>query len=108
MKVFKQISFFDKKNKRKLIIQSDRGTAFANLKVYELMKNDHQIIHSMSNSGFKHNSPTESLHGWIKQIFIRTFGDRSKDQLDFLNYFKLFINKWNYFKDINYNINRNK
>ncbi|WP_342269217.1 hypothetical protein [Spiroplasma endosymbiont of Aspidapion aeneum] len=72
------------------------------------MKNDHQIIHLMSNSGFKHNLSTEALNGWIKQKFIRTFGDRFKDQLDFLNCFKLFINKWNYFKDINYNINRNK
>ncbi len=55
----------------KFLIQTDRGTAFANKMIFSFInKNSNFLTHSMSEAGFKHNTPTESLNGWVKINFI--------------------------------------
>ncbi|WP_342269045.1 hypothetical protein [Spiroplasma endosymbiont of Aspidapion aeneum] len=104
IKVFENISTFANNNNKKLIIQSERGSAFANENIFNFVKGNKKITHSMSEKGFKHNSPTESLNGWIKQKFIKSFGDKFKNLNHFLNTFEKFIKHWNFMKEINYNI----
>ncbi|WP_342269210.1 hypothetical protein [Spiroplasma endosymbiont of Aspidapion aeneum] len=106
LKVIKKINNYAKNENKKIIIQIDRGTAFANKSIYDYVDSSKNIFHSMSNSGFKHNSPTESLNGWIKQKFFKSFGRIFRDMKHFYNCFQKFVKNWNWIKEINYNLER--
>ncbi|WP_170264679.1 hypothetical protein [Spiroplasma tabanidicola] len=59
----------------------------------------------MSKKGFKHNVPTESLNGWIKQKFFATYGDRFANKECFYNLFEKFSKDYNNLQYIKYNWN---
>ncbi|WP_339030706.1 hypothetical protein [Spiroplasma endosymbiont of Cantharis nigra] len=60
----------------KFLIQTDRGTALANKMIFSFInKNSNFLTYSMSEAGFKHNAPTESLNGWVKNKFYKQYSN---------------------------------
>lgn len=80
-----------------IYIQTDRGRANAS-KLVKLIENNSSLKLSMSNAGFKHNAPTESLNGWIKEKFYHTYGKKFKNYDELIQKFNEFIKNWNKLK----------
>ncbi|AKX34106.1 hypothetical protein SLITO_v1c04530 [Spiroplasma litorale] len=62
----------------------------------------------MSESGFKHNAPTESLNGWYKECFFAQYGNEFKNFQEFKLLFDQFIIKRNNLQNYLYNKKRNQ
>ncbi|AOG60353.1 hypothetical protein SHELI_v1c10470 [Spiroplasma helicoides] len=105
LSVFKETNNYAIEKANQKIIQSDRGSAFANELIFNYVNENDFIVHSMSKKGFKHNAPTESLNGWIKQKFYKTFGNKFENKENFYYYFKKFSNIYNNLQQIKYNFN---
>lgn len=80
-----------------IYIQTDRGRANAS-KLVKLIEDNSSLKLSMSNAGFKHNAPTESLNGWIKEKFYHTYGKYFKSYDELINKFNEFVINWNKLK----------
>ncbi len=107
-KVFNKIKNYVKNlSISKFLIQTDRGTAFANKMIFSFInENSNFLTHSMSEAGFKHNAPTESLNGWVKNKFYKQYSNEFTSMEDFHNKFANFVEMWNLNHDFKYNINR--
>lgn len=83
------------------ILQMDRGAANTSYLIKEYEDSQTLFKISMSKAGFKHNSPTESMNGWLKDSFFASHGNSFLNINDFRNKFKTFIinhNKSQYYK----------
>ncbi|WP_342259103.1 hypothetical protein [Spiroplasma endosymbiont of Dioctria linearis] len=109
-KVFNKIKSYVKNLSISIfLIQTDRGTAFANKMIFSFInRNSNFLTHSMSEAGFKHNAPTESLNGWVKNKFYKQYSNEFTSMEDFHNKFANFVEMWNLNHDFKYNINRKK
>ncbi|AKX34028.1 hypothetical protein SLITO_v1c03750 [Spiroplasma litorale] len=98
-------------NKHKVshsIIQTDRGTANTSYAVKNVIDLYPNVVLSMSESGFKHNAPTESLNGWYKECFFAQYGNEFKNFQEFKLLFDQFIIKRNNLQNYLYNKKRNQ
>lgn len=85
------------------IVQMDRGSANRSYALLEAEKSQSIVSISMSESGFKHNSPTESLNGWIKDRFFEANGWNFESIEKFQNVFKKFVKSNNMVQKLKYN-----
>ncbi|AKU79846.1 hypothetical protein [Spiroplasma turonicum] len=90
------------------IIQMDRGTANTSNIVKNIIECYPNFVLSMSEAGFKHNAPTESLNGWFKECFFAEYGNIFLSIQEFLNKFDEFIIKRNSLQTYIYNKKRSQ
>ncbi|WP_283272252.1 hypothetical protein [Spiroplasma sp. SV19] len=86
-----------RKHEQVIYIQTDRGRANAS-ELVKLIEDNSSLKLSMSNLGFNHNAPTESLNGWIKEKFYLTYGKKFKSYDELIKKFNKFIINWNNLK----------